>query len=392
VRFAPALIVVLLACGKPADPDPLPFAPAGPLDAPSPSQRGPFPVGVRTVTFVDTGRQGPDGGPRELVTEIWYPATQATRDGGPGVLYSVLPLFTDAQQAQIADAGVTVPTLQTDAIRDAPPASTHGPFPLVMFSHGQAAVRWQSTYLTITLASHGYVVASPDHEGGTLYDVVRGQLAPVTEGLDDRPLDIRYIVNRLSRLPAGDPLDGLIDIEHLGVAGHSFGALTAFRVTAIDDRVKAIVPQAPVSTDISFIGYSNPPHVPVVIMGGLLDQTLPYNDNVTPSWNWATKPRWLLSLETAGHFTFSDLCQFNLASLAGAVQLDIPGADVKRVLQDGCGPIAPPASVALPLIDHFAIGFFNGQLRGSPMSLDLLTQEQANTFGDGGIAAVDAEP
>jgi predicted dienelactone hydrolase len=335
---------------------------------------------------------GPDGGVRTLVTEIWYPATQATRDAGPGVSYDVLSLFTDDQRAQIADAGVTVPILQTDAVRDAPPALTHGPFPLVMFSHGHAAIRWQSTYLTITLASHGYVVAAPDHDGDLLSDVVRGRLAGITEEVDARPQDIKYLINRLSRLPDGDPLTGMIDLSEIGVAGHSFGALTSFRVTAIDDRVKAIVPQAPVTTDLSFVGYSNPPHVPLMLMGARLDQTLPYDDNVTPSWNWAVAPRWLLTLETAGHFTFSDLCQFNLISLANAVNLNIPGANIQKVLSDGCGPGAPPASVALPLIDHFAIGFLNAELRGSTQSFAMLTQDAANTYGDGGIAEVQADP
>lgn len=364
----------------------LPFEPASATAAPEPSKRGPFPVGVRTLTFEDTGRRKMDGTPRILVTEIWYPATQDTK-GKPGTVYDIKPVFTEAQQAAIGD----VPKLETDAVRDAPIASEHGPFPLVMFSHGQAAIRWQSTYLTVLLASHGYIVASPDHEGGTLYDVVRGKLAAVTEGLDNRPLDIRYIVNRLSRLPAGDPLQGMVDISRLGVAGHSFGALTSMRVTVIDDRVKAIVPQTPVEQDLAYVGYSNPPSVPIMLQGSKLDRTLPYEKNTLSCWDAAKKPRWLLALEAGGHFTYSDLCQFDLASIADRVQLDIMGADVKKVLEDGCGPMAPPASVALPLISHFTVGFFNAQLRGSTGSIDLLTQAKADGFG-AGVAEVRADP
>src|SRR5439155_610438 len=141
--------------------------------------------------------------------------------------------------------------------------------------HGQAAIRWQSTYLTVLLASHGYVVASPDHQGGTLYDVVRGQLSAVTMGLDDRPLDIRYIVNRLSRMPADDALSGMVDVGHLGVAGHSFGALTAMRSTVFDDRVLAIVPQAPVTWDLAYVGHlSEIRRVPIMLQGSKLDRTL----------------------------------------------------------------------------------------------------------------------
>ncbi len=381
-------VVFVASTGCLSGPDVLPFAPAGPTDVPTPSKRGPFPVGVRTITYEDTSRPHPDGSPRELRTEIWYPATQATR-GGPGVSYSVVPIFTPAQQDEIS--GLPIPILETDAVRDADPAADYGPFPLIMFSHGQAAVRWQSTYLTVLLASHGYVVAAPDHEGGTLYDVVRGQLAPVQEGLDDRPEDIRYVTNRLSRLPAMDPLNGLIDITHLGVAGHSFGALTAMRVTAIDPRVKAILPQAPVEPDIAYLGYADPPHVPILLNGSKLDQTLPYDVNTLPCYEGATKPRWLLSLETGGHFSFSDLCQFNLASLADTVNLNIPDVDVKRVLNDGCGPGAPPGVLALPLIDHFAAAFFNAELRGSTGSFALMTQAQADALAPG-ISDLMADP
>jgi len=377
---------MLVACGAPRAADPLPFEPASPSATPEPSKRGPFPVGVRTVTFEDTGRKKLDGSPRILVTEIWYPAEQSAR-GGPGTKYDIRPLFTAEQQAALGE----VPLLETDAVRDAPVARSHGPFPLVMFSHGQAALRWQSTYLTVLLASHGYVVASPDHEGGTLYDVVRGQLASVTDGLDNRPLDIRYLVNRLSRLPPSDPLAGMADVGKLGVAGHSFGALTAMRVTVFDDRVKAIVPQTPVTSDLAYVGHADPPAVPIMLQGARLDRTLPYGENVLPAWSFAKSPKWLLTIETGGHFTYSDLCQFDLASLADRVMLDIPGADVKKVLQDGCGPQAPPASVALPLISHFAVGFFNAQLRGSTASAALLTQAHADGFG-AGVAKVEAAP
>ncbi len=382
-RPARLLLLLSIACGAPpkgVDPDPLPFAPAGPDAAPDPAVFGPFPVGVRTLEILDTGRRSADGTPRKLVTEVWYPATQATR-GQPGATYNIRDVFTAEQQAMLANA--PVPVLQTTAVRDAPPATTHGPFPLVIFSHGQAAIRWQSTYLTVFLASHGYIVASPDHEGGTLYDVVRGQLTAVTVGVETRPQDVIYIANRLSRLPEGDPLKTLVDLTHFGVAGHSFGAFTALRVAAMDPRIKAIVPQAPVTTDLAWIGLAKPVvlRIPVQIQGAHADRTLPWDDNVAPAWAAQLPPRQLLEVVHGGHFTFSDLCQFDLATLADTVKLDVMGTDIKKVLGDGCGPTNPPASVAQPLMRHFAIGFFNAELRGSPGSKALLTDAAAAGFG-----------
>ena len=46
-------------------------------------------------------------------------------------------------------------------------------FPVVIFSHGKGGLRQQSTFYTAVLASHGYVVVSPDHEGDTIVELLR---------------------------------------------------------------------------------------------------------------------------------------------------------------------------------------------------------------------------
>lgn len=389
------LALVASACSAPVPPPPedlLPFEEASATAAPDPTKPGPYPVGVRTVTFEDTGRRKPDGSPRLLVTEIWYPAVQATR-GQPTVDYDIFQVFTPEQQASIG-AG-TIPLLKTVAVRDAEPARAHGKFPLIVFSHGQAAIRWQSTYFTVLLASHGYVVVSTDHEGGTLFDVVRGQLQNVAVGLETRPVDVTYLLNRLGRLKQDDPLFGTFDLEKIGVTGHSFGALTSLRVAAIDKRVKAIVPQAPVDANVAWLGLAQPVvlGIPVHIQAAHDDRTLEWATSIEPTLLVMRDPLWLLDITHGGHFTFSDLCAFDLASIVDRVMLDIPGADVRKVLNDGCGPTAPPATVAQPLINHFGVAFFNAQLKGSTASLGLMTQAQANSVaGDAGVATFTYRP
>lgn len=383
------LALLTLGCSNPKGP--LPFEPANRYGAPDPSTRGPYAVGVRTATYVDTSRTEPDGGDRTLVTEIWYPAEPGTT--GEGAEYDIWPLFTEEQQAQVADAGVTLPKLKTFAVRDAPLAADLGPYPVIIFSHGKGGMRWQSTYLTVTLASHGYVVVSPDHEDDTLYDILHGQQAETLVAYDFRPRDVQFLISRLNKLPDGDPLIGNIDLERLGVCGHSFGALTSLRVGAIDPRVKAIAPQAPTTTDLAWAGLAMPVDlkIPILLEGGHEDMTLPYEDNVVPAWAAVHHPRWKLGITHAGHFTFSDLCQFDLASIADHITLNVPGADVRKVLSDGCGPTAVPASVSAPLIDQFTIGFFNAELRGSTGSFEYLNQAGADRFG-AGVADVEADP
>lgn len=392
--LAGLVTVCFVGCGpaKMEPVDPLPFEAASPTATPDPSKFGPFPVGVRTVTFEDTGRRKMDGTPRRLVTEIWYPAVQSAR-GQPGVSYDILPVFTPEQQASIGVG--TIPLLETSAVRDAEPARAHGPFPLIVFSHGQAAIRWQSTYYTVLLASHGYIVISTDHEGGTLYDVVRGELQSAVVGVQYRPDDVRYLLNRFTRLREDDPLYGLVDAERIGVTGHSFGALTSFRIAAMDSRVKVIVPQAPFDASVAWLGLPRP-SLPIHVQAAHEDQTLEWDTNVEPTMNevrLAGQPWWLLDLVKGGHFTFSDLCAFDLGAISDRVMLDIPGANVRKVLEDGCGPTAPPASVAQPLINHFAVGFFNAQLRGSAASLELMSQAKADEVaGAAGVAVLTSGP
>jgi predicted dienelactone hydrolase len=375
----------IVSC-TPPEIDPLPFAQASESETPDPAKMGPFAVGVRTVVYEDASRPKPDGTPRILTTEIWYPAVQSTR-GAPTVSYDIESQFTEEQQASIGVG--TIPLLQTAAVRDATPTRAHGTFPLIIFSHGQAAIRWQSTYYTVLLASHGYIVVSTDHEGGTLYDVVRGQLQDTGVGLETRPQDARLLINRMLRIKSDDPLYGLIDADRIGVTGHSFGAITAMRVAAMDSRVKLIVPQAPFDASLILLDL-HMPQIPMQIQGANEDQTLPWDDNVVPTMvevKKTGKPWSLLGITHGGHFTFSDLCAFDLANIADRVQLDIPGANVRKVLEDGCGPTAPLASVAQPLINHFAVAFFNGYFKGSRGSLDLMTQAQADALGGGtGVA------
>ncbi len=387
--------LLVVACSPPVMPEPtddLPFEQASATATPEPSKMGPFAVGVRTVVFEDTGRRKADGTPRLLTTEIWYPAVQSSR-GQPTVTYDILQQFTPEQQ--LAIGADTIPLLQTAAVRDAAPTRLHGKFPLIIFSHGQAAIRWQSTYYTVLLASHGYVVVSTDHEGGTLYDVVRGQLQEVTVGLQTRPDDVRYLLNRMERLKSDDPLFGLLDLERIGVTGHSFGAITSMRVAAMDPRVKIIVPQAPFDASVAWVGLTIP-SIPMHIQAAHDDRTLPWDKNVVPTMvevNKTGKPSSLLDLVKGGHFTFSDLCGFDLAAIADRVQLDIPGANVKKVLEDGCGPTAPSPAVAQPLINHFGVAFFNGYFKDSQASLDLMTQAKADALaGAAGVATFEKTP
>jgi predicted dienelactone hydrolase len=354
MRWALPLTLLVAACGG----EPLPFEPAGPDAAPDPSAYGPYPVGVQTLTVVDPRRFDPDTRiPRTLTVEVWYPARASAR-GQPGAVYPFEDFLPDA----FDEAARTLEGFKTGAVRDAEAVEDER-FPLVLFSHGSGGVRVQSTFLTEYLASHGYVVAAPDHAGNTLEDVLAAgtiDIAAFGESFLDRPADILVLIDALDGKFSFDP-------EKIGAAGHSFGAVTSLRAAAMDPRVKAVVSQAPGSHFATWLELEVPLEelgIPVMIQEGAKDDTVPVEENARTFKPHLAKPWFYLSLAEAGHFTFSDLCALDLEVLLAADELG-----VGDVLEDGCGPEDIPPAVALPLLRRYSIGLFNGYLRGSQETL-----------------------
>lgn len=383
--FGVGSLSLLVACPAEEPVVELPFAPAGPTAAPSPSEMGPYPVGVRTLTFVDETRTTPGRDqPRTLVCEVWYPADESAR-GQAGERYELYDQVDEAvrQMFPTIDAAA-LGALETDAVRDAP-VRTDERFPLIVFSHGKGGVRMQSTFYTVPLASHGYVVIAPDHEGDTVSDLLLEGDVQITTTVDSyelRPQDASYLIRQLDVLPSTDPLTKILDMERIGISGHSFGALTSFRTAGYDPRIDAVVAHTPVG-----IGLVNPDldvkvedfQIPTLIASGGMDETLPAELHAESIWSAMVRPKYHLHLQRAGHFTFSDLCVLDVRKIQEALGDEV---NIENTLEDGCGEQNTPTEVAFPIINHYSIGFFNGYLRNSPPSLELLTESSGAALGD----------
>ena len=62
--------------------------------------------------------------------------------------------------------------------------------------------------------------------------------------IDIRAADSRFVLDelsRLTRLDPGSPLAGHLDLQHVGIIGHSIGGATAVQVIAADPRFKVAV-------------------------------------------------------------------------------------------------------------------------------------------------------
>ena len=166
---------------------------------------GPYRVGHRTlvVSYLPVAT----GEPREIPLQLWYP-TEAT--SGEPVLY--LDAFTD-----------------DDALGSAPLAAALDgrSLPLHVHTHGNLGWGGLADHIAARFASHGWVIAAPDHLGNTLIDNVRNGDVPAWVW-PVRVEDVKASLDHLAALPEADPLHGRIDLEHVLLSGHSYGGAATF--------------------------------------------------------------------------------------------------------------------------------------------------------------------
>ncbi|GGM12567.1 alpha/beta hydrolase family protein [Deinococcus aerophilus] len=249
-------------------------------DAPELSARGPYAVGVRTLTLTNPGQLDIVKAPKEgeiprydrpLTVEVWYPAVGASGSG--------VTTYRDVLGSGPNDPKrPNTPFLTLGrATRDAAPSAQGGPYPLVIVSHGYPGSRYLMSYLTENLASKGYVVASIDHTDST-----HGDKAAFASTLLNRPLDDNFVLGEMARLGAADsgsPLSGLVDADRTALVGYSMGGYGALNAAGagfgpemvplvpngalkqrqtgaytVDPRIKAVVAFAPWGGDAAVRG------------------------------------------------------------------------------------------------------------------------------------------
>jgi len=321
-----------------------------------------------------------DGEPeaRTLPVEVWYPATPS---GGAPPAHYELTIGT------LVLADVESPL---GAVRDAPADRRGAPHPVVVFSHGFGGVRFQSIYLTEWLATHGFVVAAPDHTGNTFAEQVNDANAlPAARVARLRPIDVSRTLDALLERSAdpADLLSGMSDPGRAGVVGHSFGGFTAFRIagaevndaavdemcatsdsnicdgwgdepfpaSARDERFIAAIAQAPGGGAVFVGGGIAKVDVPMMIQAGTSDRTAPMVEEATPAFAALTSDAALVALDRAGHLTFSDLC---------AVVTELGIHD--DAFDDGCSPDNVDPARAHELIDRYATAYFQVHVAGEP--------------------------
>ncbi|MCK9894834.1 dienelactone hydrolase family protein [Frankia sp. AgB32] len=401
------------APGGPAGTDgKVPAASAGVGPTADPPQPGPWAVGYRTVRIADPRRPG-----RQLITSLWYPA-QAGAVAGPATsllprtidlpgtagagrpqgvarpipLAAPIPAVGSAGRVGVA-AGGSCPEVaggergragqpafyplvgdvgfDSDvAVTDAPPAP--GPFPLVVFSHGSAGSRVQAAYLMEALASHGYVVAAPDHPGDTMVDVAAGRAEPQLAMAVDRSRDLSAVIDALT-----DPSCAVrprIRPDQIAAVGFSFGGLTAI-VSSVGLLAAPPDPRVRVSVGIAAATAPLPAaflariRVPTLLLAGTRDPVVTLDDNAGRAFRElsSSRPRVSATVTDATHNSFTEICRQD--GLLGAAR--IPPVLRLRVALTAAVTCRPPllaAPAAHVVADRTVVAFLDWQVRGDAAS------------------------
>jgi predicted dienelactone hydrolase len=244
------------------------------------------------------------------------------------------------------------------AFKDAEPAE--GPFPLIVFSHGNQSVNFQSFNFIDHLVSHGYVVAACSHLQNTALTYLRpSYFAKIAL---DRPQDISALIDVMLAKNDNEAsrLYGRMDPSRIGVFGHSFGGYTSIATlvgpiidadyyvekceelgpgawhgewnrcvdlmssdmsyvedcpcTLGDPRIKVAVPMAPAHSYFIVPGSLEEIAVPTLIMAGELDAITPPATQNRLYFEGMTHPETLYwEMAGASHYTFSIGCEIPIA-------------------------------------------------------------------------------
>jgi hypothetical protein len=355
-----------------------------------PTPTGPFAVGRTTYVWSDAVHSdalAPLGTKRELLAWIWYPA--APRQPSQTVVdYLPAPwrIAIENQSGVLFGKFLTrdLSKVGVHSIRDAEVSPQQGSYPVALMRTGGATLATDYTALAEDLATHGYVVVgfdapyrswvavlpdgrvitrAPQNDldlvGGAQADELADKLAQAWTA------DTGFALDQLERLNISDPSGrflGRLDMQRVGVFGHSLGGSTALQFCHDDSRCKAGIDLdgAPLGSVIAE-GVTQP------FMFLLSDHRGESADVDTPEAirqaganirsiydRMPRERRWWVMLRGANHYMFSD----------GAV---LKSPLVTRALLT-FGIMRLDGRRQLALTAHYISTFFDVYLKGAPAS------------------------
>jgi len=190
---------------------------------------------------------------RKLFVQLWYPAKKSGKQAA-----EYYPNIEELRgKSEVNDI---LRRLKTHATTDAKIANSKRQFPVIIFSPGLGSSPFSYTAIIENLVSHGFVVAAINHpfDSGD-FKFFDGQIIRFASEKWDKEVskdwtaeqrkqffderrfgwaqDISFVADQLEKLEK--PFKDKLNLENLGVLGHSFGGQAATVACATDKRFKA---------------------------------------------------------------------------------------------------------------------------------------------------------
>ncbi|MFE4711589.1 alpha/beta hydrolase family protein [Paenibacillus sp. NPDC056722] len=223
---------------------------------------GPYKIGTVTYDWKDDQRDEvltPEtSGKRELMVQVWYPADAKAK--GKTEFYHAEPDIFAEGYSKVFNMPKLLFTafgkVRTHAIENAEISNVESSYPVLIFSHGLSGTKMQNTFQVEQLVSHGYIVVGIDHTYSSTVSIFPdGRVAyyqpidmtstgPMDKLNDQWVGDAEFVLDQVEKLAANDPehrFTGRMDMNNVGMFGHSFGGATSVQMVMKDSRVKAAI-------------------------------------------------------------------------------------------------------------------------------------------------------
>ena len=309
---------------------------------------GPYQVGTQIIHMVDNDRSAWYGeessGSREIMVRVWYPAHPQEGDQKAPYVYN------EKLIGDMVSQGFGIPKYLMQNISNIKANSWSGidpvdkKFPVLIFSHGHGGLKIQNTTQMEEMASHGYVIFACDHAYDAGVSIFPGERVIFNKTnipedyseeekwnlrrvqLDYRAADIQFMLDEMARGNfLSEALKNSLDLEHIGLFGHSFGGGTSIVVASTDDRIDACfgldawflpVPSSVLNSDLN---------KPFIHLGQVRwkekDNYLKLDTLAGNNSAWSLR----VDVQGATHYDFTDFSQFNqLTKRYGSGEIDPP--------------------------------------------------------------------
>ena len=233
-----------------------------------PKPSGDINAGTQSIQLIDSNRlewftNNPDD-LRKIMVQVWYPTHENNGERELYIDYGNIRIKALADQFDYSPSLFkNLVNLRTNSIKE---ATSHQSdiYPLIIFSHGLGGNRTQNTIMIEELVSYGYVVIAIEHAYDANVSIFNnGDIADYRSGINyerrdegkdltpeefwsirlpqlkTRAADVSFILNQIESGNFPQDLSQIIDLEKVGIFGHSFGGATSIYSSYSDDRIDA---------------------------------------------------------------------------------------------------------------------------------------------------------